>query len=51
VAGPVDRVETFLDGFAAAAPPLAVVERVTVIQWLNNKCLRLVQAVFIVLLS
>jgi hydrogenase maturation protein HypF len=31
VQGPVDRVEAFLDGFAAAAPPLAVVERVTVL--------------------
>jgi hydrogenase maturation protein HypF len=30
VQGPADRVEAFLDGFAAAAPPLAVVERVTV---------------------
>jgi hypothetical protein len=46
VAGPVDRVETFLDGFAAAAPPLAVVERVTVIRWLDNECLRSVQSVF-----
>jgi len=29
VQGPADRVQEFLDGFAAAAPPLAVVERVT----------------------
>ena len=30
VQGPVDRVAAFLDDFAAAAPPLAVVTRVTV---------------------
>ena len=30
VQGPADRVEAFLDGFAAAAPPLALVELVTV---------------------
>ena len=30
VQGPADRVQAFLDGFAAATPPLAVVERVTV---------------------
>ncbi len=31
VQGPADRVRAFLDGFAAAAPPLALVERVTVV--------------------
>ena len=30
VQGPADRVDAFLDGFAAAAPPLALVELVTV---------------------
>ena len=30
VQGPADRVAAFLDDFAAAAPPLAVVTRVTV---------------------
>jgi len=29
VQGPAERVQAFLDGFAAAAPPLAVVERLT----------------------
>ena len=29
VQGPAERVPAFLDGFAAAAPPLAVVERLT----------------------
>lgn len=31
VQGPADRVAAFLDGFAAAAPPLALVERVAVV--------------------
>ncbi len=31
VQGPADRVEAFLDGFAAAAPPLAIIERVAVV--------------------
>ena len=30
VQGPADRIEAFLDGFAAAAPPLAVVEQMDV---------------------